>query len=157
MQSISDIAREIANEPSKYETHGSPPARLSTKPLASYLITLRISPIPFSRPRLPASSRSTLPYLFTLGSYRRTCSRRRWLPGNRLFTSNGLSQRIKNTEGLNEMPIIAITAKAMPSDVEKGMQAGFEDYLTKPLDIVEFLALIDRYLSNNSGQSSQRD
>jgi len=48
---------------------------------------------------------------------------------------------------LADVPVVAITANAMPRDVERGMAAGFAGYLTKPLDIPLFLATLDRLLS----------
>ena len=63
-------------------------------------------------------------------------------------------EKIKQSEGLGDPAVIAITANAMHSDIEKGMQAGFNDYLTKPLNVEEFLALIDRYLSSHDDKRS---
>jgi len=45
-----------------------------------------------------------------------------------------------------DIPVIAISANAMPSDVERGRAAGFLDYLTKPIDIPGFLGLLDQCL-----------
>ena len=45
-----------------------------------------------------------------------------------------------------DLPIVAITANAMPSDIRRGQEAGFTEYLTKPLDVARFLAVIDRAL-----------
>ncbi|MGZ3254551.1 MAG: response regulator, partial [Burkholderiaceae bacterium] len=36
------------------------------------------------------------------------------------------------------IPIIAITANAMPRDIQKGIDAGFFRYITKPINIDEF-------------------
>ena len=44
--------------------------------------------------------------------------------------------------------MVAITANAMPRDIERGMAAGFVDYLTKPLDIQRFIDTVDRLLPN---------
>jgi len=44
------------------------------------------------------------------------------------------------------IPIIAISANAMPRDVEKGLAAGFFSYLTKPIKVVEFMAALDTAL-----------
>jgi len=44
------------------------------------------------------------------------------------------------------IPVVAISANAMTDDLAKGKAAGFEDYLTKPIDIETLLASIDQYL-----------
>lgn len=54
----------------------------------------------------------------------------------------------KSDAALKDIPVIAITANAMPSEVEDGLAAGFTDYLTKPLDIAHFLAIINKILSH---------
>jgi len=48
---------------------------------------------------------------------------------------------------LRDVPVIAVTANAMPADIERGRAAGFSDYLTKPIDVSEFLETVDRHLS----------
>lgn len=41
------------------------------------------------------------------------------------------------------IPVIALTANAMPRDIERGLAAGFTRYLTKPIDIEQFNEAID--------------
>jgi PAS domain S-box-containing protein len=41
------------------------------------------------------------------------------------------------------IPVIAISANAMPGDIRKGLEAGFFRYLTKPLNALEFLGIVD--------------
>ena len=41
------------------------------------------------------------------------------------------------------IPVVALSANAMPRDVEKGLQAGFIRYLTKPIKILEFMDALD--------------
>lgn len=49
----------------------------------------------------------------------------------------------------NHIPVVAVTANAMKSDIEAGQQAGFEDYITKPLDIHKTLELVKHYLTRD--------
>ena len=44
------------------------------------------------------------------------------------------------------IPVVAISANAMPHDIEKGLQAGFLRYLTKPIKVNEFLDMLDMAL-----------
>ncbi|MDR9499512.1 MAG: ATP-binding protein, partial [Hydrogenovibrio sp.] len=54
---------------------------------------------------------------------------------------------LQSNPKLNKTPVIAITANAMGHDIERGKEAGFVDYLTKPLDVEQFLSAIDRQLN----------
>ena len=41
------------------------------------------------------------------------------------------------------IPVIAISANALPRDIEKGLAAGFFDYLTKPIKVDKFMDALD--------------
>jgi CheY-like chemotaxis protein len=41
------------------------------------------------------------------------------------------------------IPVLAISANAMPGDIKKGLEAGFFYYLTKPINLNEFLEAVD--------------
>lgn len=41
------------------------------------------------------------------------------------------------------IPVVALSANAMPRDIEKGLEAGFFRYLTKPIKVNEFLSTLD--------------
>lgn len=44
------------------------------------------------------------------------------------------------------IPVLAISANAMPHDIQRGVQAGFFDYITKPLKVNEFINTMDTSL-----------
>ena len=44
------------------------------------------------------------------------------------------------------IPVLAISANAMPHDIRKGLEAGFLRYLTKPIKVDEFLEVLDMAL-----------
>ncbi len=66
------------------------------------------------------------------------------LPG---FDGYELCRRLRAIPALRERPIVALTANAMASDRERGRDAGFDEYFTKPLDVGHFLAWLDRTLA----------
>jgi len=45
--------------------------------------------------------------------------------------------------GTQHIPVVAISANAMPHDIYKGLQAGFFRYLTKPIKVIEFMDAVD--------------
>jgi CheY-like chemotaxis protein len=47
------------------------------------------------------------------------------------------------------LPIIAVTARAMPSDRQKSLAAGASDYVTKPVDTDELLNCMERWLAGS--------
>ena len=49
------------------------------------------------------------------------------------------------------LPVLALTAQAMEGDRERFLAAGFDGYLSKPVDIAEFVATIKRYCEDGSG------
>lgn len=53
---------------------------------------------------------------------------------------------IQEDEALKDTPVVALTANAMPRDVERGRERGFVAYLTKPIDVTQTLHEITRVL-----------
>ncbi|HJY58105.1 MAG TPA: response regulator, partial [Streptosporangiaceae bacterium] len=54
--------------------------------------------------------------------------------------------KIRQMPAFAALPIIAVTARAMPGDREKSIAAGASDYVTKPVDTDELLACMERWL-----------
>lgn len=50
--------------------------------------------------------------------------------------------RLRQNPRTRDIPVVALSASAMPADVERGRAAGFRKYLTKPLNIAETLKTI---------------
>lgn len=51
------------------------------------------------------------------------------------------------------IPVLALTASALPAEVKRGKAAGFRDYLTKPLDIAALAAALNRALGADEARS----
>ena len=54
-------------------------------------------------------------------------------------------RRLRMDSGTASIPVVAVTAQAMKGDVERFREAGFDGYLTKPVDIDELLAIVARF------------
>ena len=54
--------------------------------------------------------------------------------------------KIRQMPAFAALPIIAVTARAMPGDREKSIAAGASDYVTKPVDTEDLLACMERWL-----------
>ncbi len=59
----------------------------------------------------------------------------------------GVLRELRQAAETRDIPVVALTANAMPKDIERGKAAGFLEYLTKPLDVANFYALLGRLLS----------
>jgi CheY-like chemotaxis protein len=55
-------------------------------------------------------------------------------------------ERLATEEKTAGIPVIALSASAMSSDIERGLQAGFADYLTKPVEWDRLLQAVGKYL-----------
>ncbi|KGP72741.1 ATP-binding protein [Pontibacillus yanchengensis] len=55
-------------------------------------------------------------------------------------------EKLRGIHETKNITIVAISANAMPRDVEKGLAAGFQDYMTKPLQVSKFSQMIHKYM-----------
>jgi CheY-like chemotaxis protein len=61
-------------------------------------------------------------------------------------------RRIRAQPRHEKLPIIALTAKAMPDDRQRCIEAGANDYITKPIDIEKLLSLVRIWLPSRRGR-----
>jgi len=57
------------------------------------------------------------------------------------------ASRLKEDAELSAIPLVAVTAYAMVGDRERIMAAGFDGYMTKPIDPTVFVRELERYLT----------
>ena len=57
-----------------------------------------------------------------------------------------VAKRLKNMEEFKDIPIVAFTAHAMKGDREKVIVAGFEGYISKPINVREFPDQVKLYI-----------
>jgi len=73
------------------------------------------------------------------------------LPGRDGF---GVLADVKKIEGDHPWKVVALTAHAMPGDRERALCAGFDGYITKPINVRTFTEEIGRYLSSDASPSA---
>ncbi len=56
-------------------------------------------------------------------------------------------RRLREHPATRDIPVVAVSANAMPADREKAALAGFVDYVTKPVDLAQLLAVVDAQLA----------
>ena len=64
--------------------------------------------------------------------------------------------RLRADPATADIPVIALTANALPRDRAQAMADGFFDYLTKPIDVGRLLQAIDSALSSGHGAAPPR-
>jgi CheY-like chemotaxis protein/HPt (histidine-containing phosphotransfer) domain-containing protein len=65
------------------------------------------------------------------------------------------TRRIRELEsgGMRRTPIVALTANAMMGTLERCLEAGMDDYLTKPLDISRLQDVLDRFMGRAENET----
>jgi ribose transport system substrate-binding protein len=62
------------------------------------------------------------------------------------MTGYQVIERLKSKEYTMEVPVIGLSANAMPTDIEKAVQLGFDEYIAKPLNVNELMFKIQKVL-----------
>lgn len=52
---------------------------------------------------------------------------------------------VKADESLRHIPVIALTASAMRGDRERFLEAGCDDYLSKPIQVMELAEMVEKH------------
>ena len=73
------------------------------------------------------------------------------LPGEDGYS---ILEKLKKDETTRDIPIIMVTAKDAEYDKVKGLEAGADDYITKPFGMMEFVARIKAVLRRTSRSSN---
>ncbi|MBW3572082.1 MAG: response regulator [Gemmatimonadetes bacterium] len=64
------------------------------------------------------------------------------------------TRRLKAAPATRDIPVIALTAHAMSSDREKALQAGCDEYDTKPIELPRLLAKMEALLGGGPGRTA---
>jgi CheY-like chemotaxis protein len=67
------------------------------------------------------------------------------------------TRRLKADAPTKHIPIIALTAHAMSGDREKALEAGCDDYDTKPVEMPRLLGKIEALLSRGGGKMASTE
>ena len=64
---------------------------------------------------------------------------------------NGIEalKQLRASERLHDIPVIAVSANAMPRDIEAALKAGFQDYITKPFQVDQTLETVKKNLARH--------
>jgi two-component system cell cycle response regulator DivK len=59
--------------------------------------------------------------------------------------------RLRGDKRTASTPVLALTAQAMHGERERLLAAGFDDYISKPVNLAELLAIVRRYSDRDLG------
>jgi len=57
-------------------------------------------------------------------------------------------RRIRERRALDAVPVIAVSASVMPDDQQKIVTSGFDAFVTKPINLKQFLETVKRFLTD---------
>ena len=62
----------------------------------------------------------------------------------------------ESDEEVKHVPIVALTANALKGDKERFLEAGMDEYISKPLETSELMAVLNKYLTKKSGKRTNQ-
>ena len=60
--------------------------------------------------------------------------------------------RIRKDASLDAIPVLAVSASVMPDDQQKIISSGFDAFITKPINLKQFVETVQRFLQNGRGR-----
>jgi len=61
------------------------------------------------------------------------------------------AQEIKKDPDIANIPLIALTAHTLPGDRKKAMEAGFDNYISKPINVPAFYDIVSAVFKGKTG------
>jgi two-component system cell cycle response regulator DivK len=55
-------------------------------------------------------------------------------------------KRLRADAATRAIPVLAVSASAMPDDQQRILSSGFDEYITKPIQIQRFVETVERYI-----------
>ena len=59
--------------------------------------------------------------------------------------------RLRECPKTATIPVVMLSADAMPKQIDKLLAAGAKKYLTKPIEVAQFYTLLDEHLATKGG------
>jgi DNA-binding response OmpR family regulator len=72
------------------------------------------------------------------------------------MTGYEVAKALREDDGTAHIPIIFVTARAQSSDVERGLELGVDDYVTKPFDPLDLIARVNTLLARSEAAHLRR-
>ena len=63
-------------------------------------------------------------------------------------------KRLQSNEKTQHIPVVALTAHAMAGDKERALSAGFDGYVSKPINVLTFVDDVRNSMKNNQNRES---
>jgi CheY-like chemotaxis protein len=63
------------------------------------------------------------------------------------WTATGL---IKQDERISKIPLIAVTAHALPGDRKRALDVGCDEYITKPMDLLDLVDTVNLWVNKGN-------